>query len=98
MAGAAPRQAEGGPSPAAASAPRMIAAVRNLSFSINPGEVLGLVGESGSGKSVTSLAIMGLLPPGAKVTGNITFQDGAAHPADLTTLTPDQLRHLRGSR
>jgi peptide/nickel transport system ATP-binding protein len=39
-----------------------------------PGEVLGLVGESGSGKSVTSLAIMGLLPPAAIVTGEITFQ------------------------
>ena len=75
-----------------------IAAVRDLSFSINPGEVLGLVGESGSGKSVTSLAIMGLLPPAAKVTGNITFQNGAAQPTDLTTLEPDQLRHLRGSR
>ena len=45
---------------------RTIAAVRDLSFSINPGEVLGLVGESGSGKSITSLAIMGLLPTAAK--------------------------------
>jgi peptide/nickel transport system ATP-binding protein len=77
---------------------RSIVAVRDLSFSINPGEVLGLVGESGSGKSVTSLAIMGLLPPAAKISGTITFKNGAAQPANLTTLSPDQLRHLRGSR
>jgi peptide/nickel transport system ATP-binding protein len=57
-----------------------------------------LVGESGSGKSITSLAIMGLLPPAAKITGNITFQNGASPLADLTTLGPDQLRQLRGSR
>jgi peptide/nickel transport system ATP-binding protein len=75
-----------------------VAAVRNLTFSINPGEVLGLVGESGSGKSLTSLAIMGLLPTSATLTGNIIFQNGAAQPTDLTTLPPDQLRHLRGSR
>ena len=78
-----------------------VTAVRSLSFSIAPGEVLGLVGESGSGKSITSLAIMGLLPPAAIVSGEITFQngsqenDGAAH---LTRLSPDQLRQLRGSR
>jgi len=77
---------------------RIVAAVRDLSFSINPGEVLGLVGESGSGKSVTSLAIMGLLPPVARVSGNISFQNGTAQPANLTTLAPEQLRHLRGSR
>ncbi len=79
-------------------ASRTVAAVRNLTFSINAGEVLGLVGESGSGKSITSLAIMGLLPPVARVTGNITFQNGDASPANLITLPPDQLRHLRGSR
>jgi len=81
-----------------ATAASSVAAVRNLSFSISEGEVLGLVGESGSGKSVTSLAIMGLLPPAATVSGKITFQDGAAQPCDLATLAPDQLRHLRGSR
>jgi oligopeptide/dipeptide ABC transporter ATP-binding protein len=87
------------PSPAkTATLTPSIAAVRNLSFSINPGEVLGLVGESGSGKSVTSLAIMGLLPPAAKVTGDIAFQNGDAQPANLTTLPSEQLRHLRGSR
>lgn len=74
------------------------AAVRDLSFSVAPGEVLGLVGESGSGKSVTSLAIMGLLPPSARVTGEISFQNGAAAPLHLTALPPDQLRRLRGSR
>ncbi|MGA3196512.1 MAG: ATP-binding cassette domain-containing protein, partial [Terriglobales bacterium] len=57
--------------------------MRNLTFSVNPGEVLGLVGESGSGKSITSLAIMGLLPPVARVTGNISFQSGDAQPANL---------------
>ncbi len=79
-----------------------VAAVSSLSFSIAPGEVLGLVGESGSGKSVTSLAIMGLLPPAAIVTGEITFQNGAQNgdgpPTHLTRLPPDQLRQLRGSR
>jgi oligopeptide/dipeptide ABC transporter ATP-binding protein len=74
-----------------------LAAVRCLSFSIAPGEVLGLVGESGSGKSITSLAIMGLLPPAAIVTGEITFQNGDGPPTHLTTLPSDQLRQLRGS-
>ncbi len=48
-------------------------AVRELTFSIDPGEVLGLVGESGSGKSATALAILRLLPPQARVTGEICF-------------------------
>jgi oligopeptide/dipeptide ABC transporter ATP-binding protein len=75
-----------------------VAAVRNLSFSVAPGEVLGLVGESGSGKSITSLAIMGLLPPAAIIKGEITFQNGDSAPSLLTTLPPEQLRQLRGSR
>ena len=44
-------------------------AVKEASFTIGPGETLGLVGESGSGKSATSLAVMRLLPPAASVGG-----------------------------
>lgn len=48
--------------------------VNGVSFDVRPGEVLGLVGESGCGKSLTSLAIMGLEPRGAKIGGSILFQ------------------------
>ena len=75
-----------------------IAAVSGLSFSVAPGEVLGLVGESGSGKSITSLAIMGLLPPAAMVTGEIAFQGGDGVSTQLTHLPSDELRQLRGLR
>ncbi len=77
---------------------RPATAVRDLSFSIAPGEVLGLVGESGSGKSITSLAIMGLLPAAAMVSGEITFQNGEGAPTRLTGLPADRMRQLRGSR
>ncbi len=75
----------------------LIPAVRDLSLSIACGEVLGLVGESGSGKSVTSLAIMRLLPPLAKVSGQISFAENGS-PRNLTELPDDSLRRLRGSR
>jgi len=77
--------------------PRPLAAVRDVSFGLELGGVLGLVGESGSGKSVTSLAIMRLLPPAARLSGQIRFgEHGAA--ANLLELDPDQMRALRGSR
>ncbi|MHB9861824.1 dipeptide/oligopeptide/nickel ABC transporter permease/ATP-binding protein [Streptomyces sp. YIM S03343] len=47
--------------------------VDGIGFEVHPGEVLGLVGESGCGKSLTALAVMGLLPPGARVRGQIRF-------------------------
>src|SRR5205823_8281647 len=62
-----------------------------------PGEVLGLVGESGSGKSVTSLAIMRLLPPEARVTGEILFSN--EHDSrNLLQVPSEEMRRLRGSQ
>src|ERR671912_1949552 len=52
----------------------VVHAVRGVSFSLRPGDVLGIVGESGSGKSVTSLAVMGLLPTSANITGSVRFR------------------------
>jgi peptide/nickel transport system ATP-binding protein len=66
-------------------------AVDDISFHINPGETLGLVGESGSGKSATSLAILRLLAPEARVTGTIRFDH---HP--LLTLPEPAMRRHRG--
>ena len=70
-----------------------VQAVRDVSFAIATSESLGLVGESGSGKSVTSLAIMGLLPPNASISGSIRFED-----RELTSIAPEDLRGLRGRR
>jgi peptide/nickel transport system ATP-binding protein len=72
-------------------------AVHDLNLSIAPGEVLGLVGESGSGKSITSLAIMRLLPPQARVSGEILFTENGSS-RNLATLPDDSMRQLRGSR
>lgn len=66
-------------------------AVRGVSFDVSPGHVMGIVGESGSGKSVTSLAIMGLLPDSAKITGSIKLQG-----KELLGLSDKQMRKFRG--
>ncbi|MFE9939538.1 ABC transporter ATP-binding protein [Streptomyces hirsutus] len=69
-------------------------AVDGVSFEVDQGQVVGLVGESGCGKSVTSLALMGLLPPkGVTVGGRAEF-DGT----DLFTMSTSARRDLRGSK
>jgi oligopeptide/dipeptide ABC transporter ATP-binding protein len=85
------------PRSASAGGSSSLVAVHDLSFSIAPGEVLGLVGESGSGKSVTSLALMRLLPPHARVRGEVRFGNGAGT-QDLLQLSDAAIRPLRGSQ
>ncbi|SFH38210.1 ABC transporter ATP-binding protein [Sulfitobacter dubius] len=74
---------------------RIMRAVDGVSLSVDRGRTLGVVGESGCGKSVTSLAIMGLVPqpPGVIQGGEITF-DGK----NLLALPPKEMRALRGGR
>ena len=55
--------------------PGAVHAVRGVSYGVRGGETLGIVGESGSGKSVSSMAVMGLLPKTANITGSIKFRD-----------------------
>ena len=67
--------------------------VRELNFSLDMGESLGIVGESGSGKSLTALALMGLTPRAMAVSGSIRFEGAELLPFDETVMTG-----LRGSR
>ncbi|MBC6451545.1 ABC transporter ATP-binding protein [Actinokineospora xionganensis] len=69
-----------------------VRAVRSVSYELRPREVLGIVGESGSGKSVSSMAVMGLLPRHAKVTGSIRYRD-----RELVGLSDKQLRTVRNN-
>jgi peptide/nickel transport system ATP-binding protein len=73
------------------SARGAVRAVDGVSFQIRPGEVLGLVGESGCGKSSLGRGVMGLLPDGAAVDGQVLFAG-----TDLLKLSGRQLRRLRG--
>ena len=68
-------------------------ALRGISFSMARGDTVGLIGESGCGKSITALALMGLLPEGAQVSGSIRLAG-----QELTTLDEAALCALRGAK
>jgi oligopeptide/dipeptide ABC transporter ATP-binding protein len=71
-----------------------VEAVDGLSFTVRPGEILGVVGESGSGKSVMALAVLRLVrPPGRIVRGEVHFEG-----ADLLRLPEERMRAVRGAR
>jgi peptide/nickel transport system ATP-binding protein len=74
-------------------------AVSDVSFDLHRGETLAIVGESGSGKSVTSLALMGLipLPPGQITAGETRFHSEALGEVDLLKLTDKELQQVRGN-
>ena len=70
-----------------------VAVVNNVSFDLNPGEIVGLVGESGCGKSVSALSIMGLVPdPPGKITGGEILLEGK----DLLKLSEPEMEKVRG--
>jgi len=77
---------------------KLVKAVDGISFQVKRGQTLGIVGESGSGKSVTSLAVMGLVPtPGKVSNGEIYFHsDADKQPVNLLKLLPEQKQQYRG--
>jgi oligopeptide/dipeptide ABC transporter ATP-binding protein len=70
----------------------LVEAVRGVSYALNEGETLGIVGESGSGKSVSSLALLGLLPRSARVSGSVRFRGD-----ELLGRTDRALSKVRGN-
>ncbi len=78
-----------------AARPAPVNVLRQVSFDLRSGEILGLVGESGSGKTLTALAVLGLLPATGKVLGGSIHLDGAG---DILRLPERQRQRLRGRR
>jgi len=66
--------------------------LKDISFSLNQGEILGILGESGSGKSLTSLAILGLLPSGLEVESGAIYYKGE----NFFSLSPKEWEDIRG--
>ena len=75
-----------------------VTALRDVAFTLHAGRTLALVGESGSGKSVSSLAIMGLLPKNGSVSGgSIRYRRSGGQTVDLARAPESELRALRGA-
>src|ERR1051325_11318219 len=73
----------------------VVKAVDGVSFTLAPGETLGIVGESGSGKTITSLSLLRLVPqPGGRIVGGRILFDGV----DLLQLSEADMRDYRGSK
>jgi oligopeptide/dipeptide ABC transporter ATP-binding protein len=73
---------------------RVVKAVDGVSFTLNEGETMGVVGESGSGKTVTSMSLLRLLPPAARIVGGEIWFQGE----DLVAKSEREMRQLRGSQ
>ena len=71
-----------------------LTAVDSISFSISPGEVLGVVGESGAGKSITGMAVIGLLEPPGRIAGGEVRLEGRR----IDQLGPEEMRRIRGRK
>ncbi|MFC3612873.1 ABC transporter ATP-binding protein [Lutimaribacter marinistellae] len=72
----------------------IVTAVNDVSFSVEPGRIMGLVGESGSGKSVTGFSVLGLIDEPGRVTDGKVMVEGT----DLRNLSPERLRSMRGRK
>jgi len=70
--------------------------ISGVSFSVEPGERLGLIGESGSGKSMTALAVMGLLPAELKASGSLLLGTGKDAPRQIIGAAEKDLNEIRG--
>src|SRR3954451_3564008 len=71
----------------------LVKAVRGVNYALQPGDSMGIVGESGSGKSVSSMALLGLLPRTAQITGSARFRG-----EELLGKTEKEYASLRGNK